>query len=231
MNINLNDLRTLYKSFLESRPFDRYRRCPSWKDILATFNNRISGRRRSRIISHISNCPTCARESKWLIETVVLIQIFEKELCAFMRKRKKKYFGFSIPLGHAAATIFGLFALSISIWILIGGSLPSFSTSSRLSTEITSNWHTIEPVGKLSFKSSITFNWIYKGKASNYILEIYDDTLASIWTSPPLITSSFCLSSDTFDIFIRGNCYFWLVVARNSEGTISDSDLTYFEVH
>jgi hypothetical protein len=67
----------------------------------------------------------------------------------------------------------------------------------------------IEPVGKVTLSDRPTFRWTRLDGATSYVVEIYDDKVALVATSPPLTDNSWTVQQS----LQRGAVYSWQVKA------------------
>jgi len=229
MNIGDKDLRLIYAAHLEPQNRSLRVNCPSQKDILLSIDENLTDKSKKKIIEHVSCCPACAKDLKWLLELRRETVKLSEEAGALAKRRNLKTFGFGIPLGHAAASFLGLIALSISLWTLIGGGGLLFISQERQRTGPTTAWHLLEPVGKTAFKINLSFRWEYSGQYSYFIVELYNEALAPIWKSPQLSLKSIFLPEDVLRTLSLFKQYFWMVSAYDPGGFRSESDLIQFE--
>ena len=229
MNISDKDLRLIYAAHLEPQNRSLRFNCPSQKDILLSIDENLNDKSKKKIIEHVSCCHVCAKDLKWLLELRRETVILSKEAGVLAKRRNLKTFGFGIPLGHAAASFFGLIALSISLWTLIGERGLLFIPQERQRTGPTIAWHLLEPVGKIAFRTNLFFRWEYSGQYGYFIVILYDEALAPIWKSPQLYLKSMFLPEDALRKFSLFKQYFWIVSAYDPGGFRSESDLVQFE--
>jgi hypothetical protein len=78
--------------------------------------------------------------------------------------------------------------------------------------------------------SELKFKWKNVPEANFYILEVFDDTLLSIWESDKILENHFQPSESLLKKIVKGKTYFWMVTAHSEAGFKTESSLVDFTV-
>ena len=79
-------------------------------------------------------------------------------------------------------------------------------------------------------KSRLYFRWNDISEIEYYVIQIFDDTLISIWKSPKIKDNVFIPSKVLLAKFQKDTQYFWMVTAYDSKGKGIESRLEDFVI-
>jgi len=232
MKLKNEDLKRYFKFIMERKYFSSTGSCPSVKLITKAFINKISTRKKLRIVDHISKCSFCAQEFIFLKEihkkTKEIIKETEKLLekpHELRIKHKKRFFIFSFPqssLKHVLTIGVLIFIMIFAIFFVTSNLIKNKESINNINIEL------INPIGKQ--KIPFTFEWRANKISGYYILEIYHEQLYNLWISPKLYTNHYTLPPEVLEIFIPGKIYFWKVTIFLRKGQRIESYFQEFEI-
>lgn len=246
MKINDSHLKELYLSYLREKIPKSRKDCPLLKDIILFFNKKVPGKKKTKIIDHLTECSRCSQEFLFLVDIYRAEQRLEKEICQIMLSEKnplkEKKQGFS-PWKKFSSQAFpgGSWKLMISVCAATVLACAFLILENRIHRDISSNAQTergkrdsrlalIEPVNGTYPKSSLIFKWKELKESEYYIFEIFDESLLPLWKSPKIYTNYFTLPEEIAEKLANDKSYFWMVTAYSNEKKQIDSDLESFSL-
>ena len=243
MKIKNRDLKLLYKAHLiDKAPVSR-KNCPSKKDIIDLLRADLPSKIRMKLIDHVSGCFLCYEEFQSILEIqreeVKLINSIEslavksdetskvyKKNASIQSPQKRKSFLFFPRLSRKYAYLF-LGAILIFSTILIP--IIFLNQGKR---EYRSDYYPslqlIEPVGKKLKKTVLKFRWVEIKESEYYVIEIFDETLLSIWKSNKIYENHFSPPEKLMYDLRKSKTYFWMLTAYFPDGRKIESRLEPF---
>lgn len=230
MNLEDKDLKRLYRSFISLRtPKDR-KGCPSWKQLLFFFEARAKPAEKLKIIDHVTTCSACAQEFEFLLD----LQRYQERITGNVQEsRAKKSFLHSFPASIESAHPLWRFSSAVVGMILVMTSIVTIIQNGGRKGEtraIRSSVTLLEPVQGQFSNLPLTFKWEGWHGAENYVLELYDETLLSIWKSPETSRTHLALPPETAARLQPGRPYFWMITAYRHKEKVAESGLFEFTV-
>jgi hypothetical protein len=230
MDLNDDELRRLYRSFVMAKTPGCGAECPSPEELVAFFDPSAPTSAKLRTIDHLTSCSMCAREFEFLLE---------------LNRRQDSIFGRSpktMASGEPGFPRPGLRQRMSPVWRLstvLAGAILFIASL----TVIIHYWERFEGARAPSFVVTlmqpnqnhpaafpIVFKWRKFNGADSYVIEIYDETLLPIWKSPKCLSTQCALPSDIASRLLLNRPYFWMVTAFHEKAKLAESELVQFIV-
>jgi len=228
MRMEVDSLKKLYQAFVASKiPEDR-KSCPSPRALLKTIKSSGSFRKKKRLIDHISRCSYCKEEFCLLLK----LNNYEDPMLIDIKDTSRKSLSLVYPVDSIPpprlllkyTSILIGFTLIISSFFLIKKKEESLDGLRRRNQII----QLINPAHVHILPNPLVFLWTEHPEAQYYMLELFDDTLLPLWTSPKITGSGFHLPEKIFATLNKNKYYFWMISAFSSTEKIAESDLASF---
>jgi len=230
MKIELDDLKKLYQRYISSKIPDNRNKCPSLIALFDSFESSTSLRNKKDIIDHLTECTFCREEFELLLE----LQRYQPSSITVMNettstdlninRREAAYIGRGV-IWRYACFLFGL-VLFLSAYFLIV-QRNSFIEVTRASEQ---RILLFTPTLVHTFPKPLVFRWQEQPASQYYILELFDNSLLSVWTSQKIFDVQTQLPDEILSRLHSGNYYFWMITAFSSTQKISESELLRFLV-
>ncbi len=233
MKINHNELKTIYRDYLEENKPKQRNNCPSADDILNLVRSKLSIRQKKQLLSHIQECLSCSKEVKILIGILQEEKNFIKKINDLqyknkLRKKSKKssflpshLTGKSISVPVIALML--LFVLSFSLFLIFNE--PNYRGNNKAGIEITNPKKKI-----IIYENTIHFKWNAVPGTESYKAVLFDQSLFPIWESDELTTNSVILPPESQKNMTDRAIYFLLVTGSKKSGEKIESQLKEFKV-
>jgi hypothetical protein len=187
--------------------------CPSPELIVCCVRQELSRKDRRKILDHISRCGQCAADAKAVLDIVDKENAVIQNIGSHLRSKDsnageksislRKFLRFPIPAALIIVVI-----VALGAYLVIGNSV--YRSSRRGSNNeiilISPNQNSVAATG-------LIFNWRSYAGTKAYIVEVYNLTLALIWRSEAVSTTTFSPPSELIAKITRGVTYFWAVTA------------------
>jgi len=243
MKINRQDLKFLYSAHLiEKTPLSR-KNCPPTKEIINLLRSKLSKKRKLKIIDHMTECYFCYKEFQAILEILreenklvgASDELAIKDEDIYQNKngvlkdssrQRKKSFPFFPRLSWKSIPVFlGLILIitTLSIFIIF---LNKGQKNYR--SEYYPSIRLLDPIGEKIQKSLLKFRWIEIEESEYYIIEIFDETLLSIWRSNKIYNNYFSLPEEIADKLSKSKRYFWMLTAYFPDGRKIESSIEHF---
>jgi hypothetical protein len=223
MDMNDNELRQLYRSFVSGKIRAAMGECPPVEGLRKAFETATPRRVKGEIVDHISDCPDCAREFEFIREA----RPMEKELAALIHKlarlRRPPVLFLPRPLRSYAI---GVLMIAVVITGVVVHKHDRARDEGR--SRSTSIPESLAPAGHIAAPPPLIFRWKPVIRAVSYVVEVYDDALQPVWESPPVSTTAAILPDPIRASLSGDKNYYWLVLAFDSEGKIGESTFEAF---
>lgn len=228
MRININKLKILYLTYVVSRTANNRDSCPSPYSMLKTIMAAHSLRKKKRLIEHISECSSCLEDFSLLLKIANLdTQHFSKIIKQVQEHSSTIRPSFSLLLlsnfMKYAIIMTSLILLIISFTLVL--EKEAALTSLRSKTE---RIQLIDPGHIHKIARPLIFNWTKHPKAKYYVLELFNDEMLPIWTSPNIKEISYYLSDEILKKLEIDKRYFWIIKAFSSTEELAKSNLASF---
>jgi len=226
MKINNAEIENLYKSFISQRRKRTLSRCPPLRHLLSIFDTTISGKTKLRLVDHITTCPDCYRSFRLILDLRRRQESMPKSPHQVISGRKSSHSviasrrKYSIMAQYSqiiAGTIFVL----ISLIVVFQGWHPDQKTRASPRTV-----YLDQPVGEHTSSSPLIFKWDKLPGADSYVLELFNDTLILIWTSPRLTSTQVSPPDYVCHMLLDNKNYFWMITAFRNDTKWGESKLT-----
>lgn len=225
-----DDIKKLYQQYVSSKIPDNRNECPSPIALLDSFESSTSLRYKKHIIDHLSECLFCSEEFELLLElhryqASSAMEISDiSSLNSTIYKQEPVCAGSRI-IWRYAYLLFGL-VLVLSAYLLI------IQRNLVLEVKRTSEQRILlyTPALVHTFPKPLVFRWQEQPNSQYYILELFDNSLLSVWTSQKIYNIQTQLPDDISSRLHSGNYYFWMITAFSSTQKISESELLRFLV-
>jgi hypothetical protein len=226
--MEVDSLKKLYQAYVASKiPEDR-KPCPSARALFKTIRSSASFRKKKRLIDHISRCSYCMEEFCFLLK----LHNYEDPMLINIRDTSWELVSFANPIDSIprprlwmkyASVLIG-FTLIISSLLLIKKNDETLSGLRRSNQII----QLISPTHVHILSNPLIFLWREHPEAQYYVLELFDDTLLPLWTSPKVTRTEIHLPEEIFAKMKINKYYFWMISAFSNAEKVEESDLGSF---
>lgn len=231
MKTDTDWLRELYQGYAESRFLADRKDCPSPEIMADTFISSTSRRRKKRIADHITQCSFCREEFMFIMklqELAVKPDELTREEAPINNRIApvRGRIGAFVLKWHYACAILGMGLIAFSLFMprqLNQGSKAPRSNEMSLGL--------LYPTSSHNLLDKLIFRWQEKVEIQFYVLELFDEDLILLWTSPDMHEPEVELPPDIVLKMRTGGYYFWMVTAYSETGRRTESPLTMFHVH
>jgi len=235
MVIKLRDIKRAYREAVDARAPASRNRCPSPEDLYACCEPRASRRLVDRITAHLAGCRLCLEEFR----SLRLVSIRKRRTLQAIRRVIAARGGAtrSAPdrpgvrrAWSAAAPL--LAASLLALLLIVSKPVSVREAGDRLERTAGGGGVTLlHPAGgEECRRSGLKFEWAPLREADCYLLELFDEHLASLWQSPSLFKPSIIPPPDVVRGLRPGRTYFWTVTAKTSDGRRETSAAAFFRL-
>jgi len=232
MNLNDEELRQLYRSFIALKNLESRVGCPSLEKLMSFFESSSRARKKMKIIDHVTNCSSCAREFEFLLE----LQRYEKKMIQEVREAQPMESLPSSPFksrskSRQRSLLFWKFSAALISIALVIVSLATIVQKLEREDQTRATQtalRLIQPKPNQRVTLPLVFKWQKVVGAENYILELYDESLLPIWKSPEISSTSLFLPENISRQLYPGRQYFWMITAYTKNKKLSESNLFEF---
>jgi len=236
MKINDDDLKKLFRSYIEGKPPLSKKDCPAPEKVADLFFQLRKEEEKTKIIDHISKCAHCLEVFELCLEMSRSQDWLSGEIGAYLKDAKKKpSVFFNLPRRLIARPVWSslLIPLSVSVFMIIAVLMIKF-VSTHKSPEDRGRTpdaiYLINPSPGISPNAPIIFRWEIAKENKFVLLDIFDDTLSPIWKSPQIFGNRYELPPEAREKIKKGKTYFWMVTAFCLDGTAVESVLEEFSL-
>jgi hypothetical protein len=228
MKIKHNSLKKLYKGYLEDQFLGSRDKCPSPQDFIAHLRDACSKKKKNQIIDHVTQCPECLEELKFVLKTIREEEKFISDLKDLIpeNKQSKKNKYYPQLISFRPLWIYGLIIISGAV--LISHLVRNISQQEKYRGNVARSVTLISPTHKTEQKTQMGFKWEDVQESDYFILEIFDESLYPVWTSDKIKENYARLSEEITGILIKDKIYYWMVTAFLSDGKTIESRLQEF---
>jgi hypothetical protein len=230
MNLNDEDLRRLYRSYIALKDPDNRLGCPSLEKLVLFFESSSRIRKKMKIIDHVTNCSSCAREFEFLLE----LQRYEKKMIQEVRESQSAE---SLPpflfrssqrmrlLWRFSSVLIGIALVIVSLATIVQKLGREDQTRAARSFV-----RLIQPKSNQRVTLPLIFKWQGIAGAESYVLELYDESLLPIWKSTAIPATSFILPRAIASQLQLNRPYYWLVTVYGHNEKLAESNLSLFAI-
>lgn len=231
MKTDTDWLRELYQGYAESRFLADRKGCPSPEILAGTFISSTSRRRKKQIADHITQCSFCREEFMFIIKLQELAvksneHTREEDPTNARIEPVRGRIGAFVLKWQYACALLGMGLIAISLFMPT--QLNQVSKSPR-SNEM--SLVLLYPTSSHNLSDKLIFRWEEKTENQYYVLELFDEDLILLWTSPDMHEPEVEVPPDIVLKMRSGGYYFWMVTAYSETGRRTESPLTMFLVH
>lgn len=187
------------------------RDCPSPKKMIKLLTSRCSAREGSKLIDHILICSDCAGEFGFLTEALRSERALVGEIENWLGSRQKEeprqphLLRYSWGIASLLAAFFIVGFIVLRVVILRSPERYRAASDDRVAL--------LEPVEQKVSRQSLIFRWQPVQGVEHYVVEVFDEALAPIWKSPPLLETRIAPPDQLAGGLVPRKSYFWLVSA------------------
>lgn len=226
--MKIDNLRELYHAYVVSITSSYRDDCPSPEAILKTIRTNRSFRKKKALIEHISKCSYCADDFLALLRSEYLICPYLSDLTKYAQKSnlifKPNRRPFLSPiLVKYASIIIGFMLLFFSSLIIV-----KIETASDILRSKADTVRLIYPDNIHNLSRPLVFQWAEYPTTEYYILELFNETMSTIWTSPANTEISYFLPYEIFKKLEKNKSYYWMISAFSNTQKIAESNLGWF---
>ena len=228
MKMDLNSLKEFYQAYVASKIPANRKNCPSPRALIKTIEPSGTYRKKRKLIDHISKCSYCKEEF-----FLVLKVNNHENLMFFNIKDTFQRSDLDVnPIDSIltpsliikyASIIIGLFLITFSLFIIKEKDVSLNNLRRRNQIVQLTN-----PDNLHILPYPLIFKWREFPNAKYYILELFDDTLLPVWTSPKIMKSKLQLPDEILASLKNNMNYYWMISAFSTTEKIAESDLAGF---
>lgn len=211
------------------KPPDRMH-CPSPEALARSFEPGVSRRAKKRIVDHLTECFYCQEEFKFYHELqqfhqgLHMNEKIDPRVDSLDRSRPVDR-SIGRPIWTYASILLGL--VLISSVVLLFFQNTDISDIERAETgAIIADY----PEASHRIGDELIFKWEEYPPAQHYVLELFDDSLIPIWTSPAIQSLQARLPSGVRPEIKAGKYYYWMITAYAGPTKVAESKLIQFVV-
>jgi hypothetical protein len=226
MKTNDQELKRAYREYVQNTSGTRGGNCPGPEEIWSLFSGRVSGKRRARMVDHITACSSCFREFEAFLEISRAEGNLAREVQSRFRSQPRRI---PLPMVWRYVTALLIFIVVLAAVMLSTrwlGPAKQAEERGRLSGQL----RLLAPGQKPPLRAPLIFRWEEIARSEYYIIEIFDDSLLPFWKSSRLMGNSFELPSPVKEKLERRKRYFWMLTAFSQGGTKTESALEEFSL-
>lgn len=204
--------------------------CTSPEALAKSFEPGASRRVKKRIVDHLSKCSHCQEEFKFYHELQSVHQrlgLIEGHDARRAPAKKPRFDErpISRPVWSYVSLFLGL-ALISSVVLVFFQSTDLSDMEREEASAIILNY----PQHSHNINDELFFRWEELPSVQRYVLELFDDSLLPVWTSPPIQGHQVLLPSQIRPLLKAGKSYYWMVTAFSGSEKVAESKLTQFVV-
>jgi hypothetical protein len=234
MKIDNKTLKKLYFDYLAQISPDTRHDCPPPELLLKSLRRSLTKRKREKVARHLMSCIHCSREFQTLLETIRKENELNLKIAGFhiIQNRTKNSFTKLIPsIANRWPRVLAymipiILAISISAVFIL--QLPHKTNHRRTRA---SPLKIIQPKDSHVNLSSLIFKWKELPDTDYYIIDVFDESLLPVWTSPK-VRGDFVNAPPPLMLDLKKDCtYFWMVTAFQTSGSRIESLLVEFYIN
>jgi len=235
MKLNSRDLREVYQADIKDKIPQTRKFCPSPKEMLHLFRGKNSEKKKAKIVDHITNCYYCSQEFEFIVEALRYEEkmnniakefIVQKEKNPALKQSVSNSFFSMFKWGYVSLIVSCILVFSLTAIFIFSTKVGNSKYRGSSSNQI----ELIKPRKKMLTESTLAFEWKSVQGADYYVLEIFDETLYSVWRSDKINVNNIILSRETPYRLENNKSYYWMVTAFFQTGIKKESILKEFKL-
>ena len=240
MEMDEQRLKDIYQSGVRSVTPASRKDCPSSETMLKLLRSRLSGKKATRVIDHISRCGYCAGEFEFLLGTIRQEKLFIEQAGQSLASGRPNRRKASAPQERKA--LFGKWRLAIrrlswgSVSLLAGLAVTGLVVVAFLVFRSPETYRSgggngvrlVHPVDREVSGFPLAFRWKAVPESEYYTLELFDKALDSIWKTDEIRANEIVLPEETVRKMVPNSIFFWMVTAHLPDGEQRPSRLEKF---
>jgi len=233
MKIKTNEIKSIYRTYIDRNSNVSREDCPSVDEIINLLRSELSRRKKKRLLNHIQECPFCIKEVQAIIQILKEENKFinqTSELPRFKKSRIKTKKAVSLlfcfswkQISAFALSLLFIFAVSLSLHKILNK--QKYRGSSQAAIKI------VKPHKRIIiYENDIRFKWNHIPENKFYKAVLFDESLYPIWESERLTNNSVKLPFEVYKGMKHKTTYFLLVTSHLNNGKKIESQFKEFRV-
>jgi hypothetical protein len=230
MKTNSDLLKDLYQGYAESRKSADRKDCPSAEAMVSSFEPSASRRKKKKIIDHLTECSPCREEFMLIMKLQESDAMPDKHAdgAAPPYSRAEKVRNGGGGFSSVWQYVYALLGIGLIVTSLFLPDRSKQISDVPRSKEI--SLALLYPTSTHALSDKLIFRWQEKRATQYYVLELFDESLMPIWTSPGIRETQIELPFEIGQKIRTGGSYYWMVTAYSDTWRRTESKLTRFEV-
>jgi hypothetical protein len=228
MTIKTDDIKRLYRTYLEEkRPASR-EECPSIKD-LANLPTKIR-KGRKKIIRHLLSCVSCSEELESILIILRSQQDLMDDLKPLVEENQAKHDKAKRRFPRLILKGFVPYAIAVAVLFIVAFIVyrPDLAKNTENRGKTTQIIQTLSPADQKISRSSLKIEWKGIEKFSYCYFELFDESLKPLWKSPKANDKKMIIPPNIGQILHKNRTYFWMVTVFLEDGRSFESSLAKF---
>jgi len=228
------DLRRVYKNSIYEKKFYSIKKCPTFSQLLKVARLDMKDKKRNKIINHITNCSSCAENTKFILGLLKYEKQITREVSKLVSPKEEMNFNSNFNLSKLAyflkkrfkyaATVLGIIVLVFSlIEYIIKPKQINLRGNEVKKIEL------IEPKGKTKINPPMVIKWKTLLYADYFICEIFNENLILIWRSERIKCCESEIPNHIFSIIKIDKPYYCMITAYTEEEIEIETNLVEFK--
>lgn len=228
MKVKSDDLKRLYQESIKQKTSADRKDCPSPEYLTNIIIPSAHFKNRRKLVDHISECSHCSGELRYILDAYEKGEVLSDRLTL---DRQNSFFGAvrSLLLGEPASLFIYSFALLGIVIMAVSITLIVQQADTRIELRSPSrSFELRSPIGDIWSSRPLLFEWKGLPEADSYHMELFDEELLPVWSSPELRDCRILLPEDVACLLLPEKAYYWMVTAFSLREKIAESNLVYF---
>jgi hypothetical protein len=239
MSMKTDELRSLYRGYIDGQGPSRRRRCLGPKDWKDLFDPRTSEALKGRLVEHVTRCPDCVRKFELFLEMERAKNGLAEAVGGLVGETRGAAPSALRASGTGIVRTFRWrFAAAFAALAVASLTLVVLLTKDRsvpLSPDVTRGDQIVEikllkPLDQVKKKGSLEFAWASPLRLENYRVDVYDDALVLLGQSPPVSQTRWTLPREILDTLEYSKRYIWMVSGSQPSGERIESPFGTFKL-
>ncbi len=226
MKTNDRELKTAYREHVQNTTATQEKDCPTAEDIWRLFSEKTSGKRKSRLVDHITTCFFCFREFEAFLEISRAEENLVREVQPRFRSDARKA---PLPMVWRYAGAF-LMVMAILAAALLSTKWLGFPKRPEERGRLSGQIRLLAPGQETALRSPLVFRWEAVALSEYYVVEVFDETLLPVWKSAQLTITSCEIPKQIKEQMAKERTYYWMLTAFSPGGTKTESSLEEFKL-
>jgi hypothetical protein len=226
MTISDENLKKLYRRYLEDTAATSREGCPDPGTILNIMRSPRGSNKTRKTLDHISQCFHCAQEFDFILETLRKESDLNKGIGTSVSELHIDNHSFSrirkIRILIPVVVVFLVVIISAGYYFYRYFQEKEYRSANTTSIIIE------HPIHKSVKLENLVFEWTKLKGVNYYKIEVFDESLLPIWKSDKLYSNKVKAPPQLIQKLAQNETYFWMVTAILPNGKILDSHLNDF---